>query len=71
MNKAKFQLHSVYLKDRTYEKVHSTDYVFQSLGDLLLFYRMLLRDGYVYEFQFNRFIKVNALNHVINIIYLV
>lgn len=68
MNKFKFHLVSFYEDVKTFERLHSTDIGFHTLSDLLTFYRYLLNDGYVYEFQFQRFIKVGYL---VNIIYLV
>lgn len=69
MDKFKFHLFSVYCDVRTYERLHTTDFGFRGLSGLLTFYRYLLNDGYVYEFQFSRFVKVNGL--LMNIIYLV
>lgn len=69
MDKFKFHLISAYFDLSTYEKLHSTDFGFRGLSGLLTFYRYLLNDGYVYEFQFDRFVKVDG--PLMNIIYLV
>ena len=71
MNIFKFVLRSEYLLFPAYVMMNSCKFEFQSLHSLLLFYRFLLDDGYVYEFQLQRFVKVNPLNHLINFIYLV
>lgn len=69
MDKFKFHLISAYFDVKTYEKLHCTDFGFRGLSGLLTFYRYLLNDGYVYEFQFGRFVKVNG--PLMNIIYMV
>lgn len=71
MNTSKFILRSEYLLLPAYVAMDSCKFEFQSLHDLLLFYRVLLNDGYEYEFQLQRFVKVNPLNNLINFIYLV
>lgn len=71
MNTSKFILRSEYLLLPTYVRMNSCKFEFLSLHDLLLFYRYLLDDGYEYEFQLQRFVKVNPLNNLINFIYLV
>ena len=71
MNTSEFILRSEYLLLPAYVMMNSCKFEFQSLHDLLLFYRFLLDDGYEYEFQLQRFVKVNPLNNLINFIYLV
>lgn len=57
MNTSKFLLHQVYFKNGTYSQVCSNSFNVSSLRELLSYYRVFLRNGYVYEFQFNRFSK--------------
>lgn len=57
MDKTKFLLHKVYFKEGTYKQVRSYSINVSSLRELLSYYRSFLRNGYVYEFQFNRFSK--------------
>lgn len=71
MNTSKFILRSEYLLLPAYVIMNSCEHEFQSLHDLLLFYRFLLDNGYEYEFQLQRFVKLNPLNNFINFIYLV
>lgn len=68
MDKFKFHLISAYYDVRTFEKLHCSDFGFRGLFDLLTFYRYLLNDGYVYEFQYGRLIKIDG--PIFNIIYL-
>ena len=66
MNKNVFRLISFCQDVKTLERSDCSSYRFDNLSDLLKFYRFLLNNGYVYEFQFQRFIKYGYL---INIIY--
>ena len=57
MNTPKFLLQQLYLSEPTYARLSSHTLEFESLSDLLDFYRYLLDDGFVYEFQNCRFVK--------------
>ena len=68
MNKVKFQLRSEYFIGRTLEPLHSYTVDFDNLRDLLIFYRVMLLKGFVYEFQFNRFSR--SFDGIFNIVYM-